>query len=362
MAKPITTGTVLYEIKVTNPNLIANFDVGKLTKAVGDDLVRFNKKGVQGVVVKGADATKIVAQVKADLAGKKVKTPHLRAGVSGKDLIFQVIDTADAKYEKTCVLVADFVGLKERLKKEAGAVVNLDPGDRVIDQAAKDMAKKMGAKPVTAPAANFGITGNTAIVLLAHGDEDKNSTGQLYGKDFAGKQPAEIVKLLLDNPDPKKRLSPDYAGTIYLDGCFTAQGSAMQNYTKQVWDLLKGRGLTKASVKGNLGLAATTKKGDEVITTTEADERDQKLRKQLDGERKLKLAAINKKYNALYVAKYKAKNDIAGLKKDPEAIKLQAEANALQVEIDKKYKAEAKKIPGLNVKNFVGQFGLEVLN
>ena len=136
----------------------------------------------------------------------------------------------------------------------------------------------------------------------------------------------------------------------------------MQNYTKQVWDLLKARGLTKASVKGNLGLAATTKRGDEIITTTEADERDSKLRKQIDDERKAKLAAINKKYNALWVAKYRAKKDEAGLKKDPEAVKLQAEANALQKELDRKYQTEAKKIPGLNVKNFVGQFGLEVLN
>ena len=362
MAKAITNGTVVYELKVANPNQIANFDVGKLTKSVGDDLTRFNQKGVQGVVVKGTDAAKIVKEVIADLGAKKVKAPHLRAGVSGKDLIFLVTDSASPSYEKSCVLVADYVGLKDRLAKEKGAVVNLDPGDKVIDRAAKDMGKKFGAKPTTAATANFGITGTTAIVLLAHGDEDKNSTGQIYGKDFAGKTPAEIVKLLLDNPDAKKRLSPDYAGTIYLDGCFTAQGSAMQNYTKQVWDLLKGRGLTKASVKGNLGLAATTKKGDEIITTTEADERDKKLRKQIDDERKLKLAAINKKYGALWAAKYKAKNDQAGLKNDPETKKLQAEADALEDALAKKYQAEAKKIPGLNVKNFVGQFGLSVLN
>ncbi len=92
------------------------------------------------------------------------------------------------------------------------------------------MGKALGAKPTTETHAKLAGVDDTAnIVLLAHGDEDKNSSGRLYGKDFAGKSPKDLVKLLLDNPNEKKRLNTSYSGTIYLDGCFTAQGGAMQN-------------------------------------------------------------------------------------------------------------------------------------
>lgn len=86
---------------------------------------------------------------------------------------------------------------------------------------------------------------------------DKTASGQICGKDFAGKSPKDLVALLVDNKDPKKRLSPSYAGTIDLDGCFTVQGGAMENDTKLVWELLKAKGIKNCKVKGNLGAAAT---------------------------------------------------------------------------------------------------------
>jgi hypothetical protein len=356
------SGTPVYEIKATNPNSIANFDPGKLTKAIGENLIDYVGKPMQGLVVKAMDAKNVVEKVKKDLVAKKIEQPWLRAGISGSDMIFLVTDLKGS-YEQSCVLVAGYVPLREKLKKEAGMVVNLDKGDKVIDRAAKDMGKAMNTKAVTEKEAKFaGISGSTPIVLLAHGDEDKTASGQIYGKDFAGKQPADIVKLLLDNRDEKKRLSPEYSGTIYLDGCFTAQGGAMQNYTKQVWDLLKARGVKNVKVKGNLGLAATTSKGDEIITTTEAENQAKKLGTQADAAFGKAIAKQDAKLEEIWKAKYAKKNDEKGYLADPDVKNLHAEMDGIRKTYAAKLEAELKKIPGYQVKNMVGTFGLQRLN
>lgn len=363
MGKSIS-GSPVYEIKATNPNSIANFDSGKLVKAVGDDLIAFVGKPMQGLVVKANDAKTIVDKVKKDLVAKKVAQPWIRAGISGSDMIFLVTDLkSGAKYEQSCTLVAGYVPLREKLKKQSAMVTNLDKGDKVIDQAAKDMAKVNNTKAVEGKDAKFGaIAGTTPIILLAHGDEDKTSSGQIYGKDFAGKTPQQLVALLTENPDPKKRLSPEYSGTIYLDGCFTAQGVAMQNYTKQVWDLLKAKGIKDVKVKGNLGAAATLKSGDELVTTTEAEEKANKLLKQAQAAFDKIIEGIDKQLETIWQTKYMKTNDEAGYHNDPQVKVLRKQAETKKTEIVNKLTAEQKKIPGFQVKNLVGQFGLERLN
>lgn len=362
MGKSIDSGTVVYEIKATNPNAIANFDSGKLVKAIGDDLIAFVGKEMQGLVVKANDAKSLVDKVKKEMAAKKCEQPWLRAGMSGGDMIFLITDLKNSKYEQSCVLVADYKALREKLKKQAAMVVNLDKGDKVIDQAAKDMGKALGTKPVTGDRAKFaGIEGSGAIVLLAHGDEDKNSSGQIYGKDFAGKSPKDLVALLLDNKDPRKQLSPEYSGTIYLDGCFTAQGSAMENYTKQVWELLKARGVKNVKVKGNLGAAATLKSGDELVTTTEAEEKAEKLLKKAQADFEKLMEPVEKKLQEIMDKKYGGKETTA-YNNDPEVKKLLAMAKKAGEQAAEKLAAEQKKIPGFQVKNLVGQFGLTRLN
>lgn len=397
MAKSIDSGTVVYEIKATNPNAIANYDAGKLVKSIGDDLIAFVGTPIQGLVVKATDATTIVKKVKEDLVAGKCATPWLRAGMSGKDMIFLVTDPKTAKYERSCVLVADYKGIREKQKKllTETKVYNLDKGDKVIDQASKDMRKALGVKP---DGKSLGeIDGSVNIILLAHGDEDKTSSGQIYGKDFAGKTPKELVAAMVDNKDPKKRLSPTYAGTIYLDGCFTAQGGAMANYTKQVWELLKAKGIKNCKVKGNLGAAATLKSGDELVTTTEAQETVDKLiarfEKALGVKAKDFGKELGKKEAALKDAQSKLKkltdaraniwkttfqkaNDTAGFKEAPLVKKidkeitdtLQPAIKKLTTDIDawnkavKKINDDIGKVPGFQVKNLVGQFGLTRLN
>ncbi len=361
MGKSITNGTVVYEIKAVNPSLIANFDAGKLTQAIGNDMSTFVGKPMQGLVVKATDAKAVVDKVKKALEQKKVQQPWLRAGISGADMIFLATDLKNPKYEESCTLVAGYVGLREKYKKEWGLVVNLDKGDSVIDQASKDMGTAMKTNPVLPGKAKFGkIQGATPIVLLAHGDEDKTSTGAIYGKDFAGKQPADIVKLLCDNPDENKRLSPEYSGVIYLDGCFTAQGGAMENYTKQVWDLLKKR-VPNVKVKGNLGLAATVG-GDEYVTTSEADEKAKVIIAKSNQDFEKAIAVQEKKRSDIWTAKYSKKKDEKGFFADPEVKKLHEQIDVVRKQYASKLETDLKKIPGYQVKNLVGQFGLHKLN
>ncbi|MCE4538115.1 hypothetical protein LXT12_12725 [Pelomonas sp. P7] len=361
MSKSIDSGTVVYEIKATNPNAIANYDAGKLVKGIGDDLIAFVGRPIQGLVVKANDATAIVKKVKEDLVGGKCAQPWLRAGMSGKDMIFLVTDLKNAKYERACTLVADYKGIREKQKKllTETKVYNLDKGDKVIDKAAKDMVKALGVK---GDGKGLGeIDGSVSIILLAHGDEDKTASGQIYGKDFAGSSPKDLVALLVDNKDPKKRLNPSYSGTIYLDGCFTAQGGAMQNYTKQVWELLKAKGIKNCKVKGNLGAAATLKSGDELVTTTEAEKAGDKLTAKAQKDYEKQIAPAQAKIEEIWKKKYGGK-DKDGFKNDPDVAKLNAAIEKARNDAVKKLEAELKKIPGYEVKNLVGQFGLTRLN
>ncbi len=398
MGKSIDSGTVVYEIKATNPNAVANFDAGKLTKSIGDDLIAYVGRPIQGLVVKAAEATSIVKKLKEDMVAGKCAQPWLRAGLSGKDMIFLVTDLKNAKYERSGVLVADYKGIREKQKKLLAEtlVANLDKGDRVIDKASADMRNALGAKG-GGPSALGAIDGSAAIILLAHGDEDKTASGQIYGKDFAGRTPKELVAMLTANKDPKKRLSPTYSGTIYLDGCFTAQGGAMANYTKQVWELLKAAGIRNCKVKGNLGAAATLQSGDELVTTTEAQEAVDKLVAKFEKalgvkaedfdkalakkEKDLKAAeATLEKLNSaranIWKTTFQKSNDTAGFKDAPLVKKIDAEIKAkvqpeiqqLSADIDTWTKAviklngDVKKVPGYQVKNLVGQFGLTRLN
>ena len=73
-----------------------------------------------------------------------------------------------------------------------------------------------------------------------------------------GKTEAQLVQILCMNPDPTKRLNKEYSGTIYLDGCFTAELKFMNSYAEKFWNSLKSLGYKNVKVKGNLGAATTT--------------------------------------------------------------------------------------------------------
>ncbi len=285
----------------------------------------------------------------------------MRAGISGTDLIFLVTDQQPTKYEQSCVLFKDYTTMREKQKTQSAMVVNVQKGDKVIDDSSERMAKAKGTTVVNAQDADFsGLDGSTPIILLAHGSEDKSSSGTVWGQKFAGVSPKGIVDYLISG-EKKSRLSKSYAGTVYLDGCFTAQVGGMDNYTKQVWEGLKAAGLKDVKVKGNLGAAVTLGDGTERITTPEAKVKAAKVTEEANKALNLAVGPLKVKKTAIWTTKYAKKNDTKGFAKDAEAIKLDSQIKTLREQHAKKYEEDLKKIPGYKVDNLVGQFGLEVL-
>lgn len=204
---------------------------------------------------------------------------------------------------------------------DKGAVVNLDPGDKVIDPATgsveKDRAYGADA-PLRAQGQGYadadkkhtgeamqdkklkdadfsGVGSDAPIVLLAHGTPiGKIGSGKVRAKYFADKKPKEIITYL------SKSLPKSYAGVVYLDGCYTAAGNSPMNYAKQVYDGLVKQGYRYLQVKGNLGLARTVD-GKEIITPAEL-EKEYKVREK---ERK-QLAEQEKKLQDGYVKEREA--------------------------------------------------------
>ena len=396
MAKKISS--VIYEINVDNPNKIANYDPGKLLKEVGEDLKTYCGKPVQGMVVATSVADKIIATAKKDLIAGKLKHPLIRAGVSGAELIFQVTDKDNAKYEQVGVLNKNYVKLRDDIKKEKPAIGNLEPKDKIAKDSADLMGQAKGAKVLHGEGKmNFGkITGSKSLMLIAHGSVQKDDEGDmLYGKNFGGKSAADLVKLLTENKDEAKRLSPDYSGVIYLNGCYTATPDKMGTYIETVWKLLKAKGYTKLKVKGNIGSASVNKDGSMSVSTPDAEEASEKLQAKFEKELGVKIkdfeTTLDKKKKSLKEAEgklvkltsaraniwkttFQKTDDKAGFKEAPLVKKIDAEiTKTLQPAIKqlttdiadwekaaKKLVADIKKIPGYEVKDFVGQFGLEV--
>ncbi len=340
--------------------ILKAFPLGNLPTLIGEDLKKQVGQPVQGLVIKSADAKKVLDDTKKAVDDNKIDTLNLTLGISGKDLILLAIAE---KFEKFGIVVANYTDIIEEQKApKKGVVVNLDPKDptKRIPEAAANVAQKLNTTPILKKGVGDALVGigSGNIVLLAHGEEDKTSSGQIYGKNFAGQNPASIIKLLTANADPKKRLLPTYAGTIYLDGCFTAQGGAMKNYALQVWNGLKAAGIASAKVMGNLGEASTSRDGEEVISPTIET-------KQFEERSK----AINSRYAPLINA---GTNKVGKLRaaclakggnpdKDPEVKAATDELN----KISSAYDAESKKLADSSpayMKNLTGKFGVSTIN
>src|SRR5271154_1708466 len=338
--------------------IVKAFPVGTLPTVIGEDLKKQVGRPVQGLIIKVDEAKKVLIEAKKALDEKKIDSILLTMGVSGNDII--MLASNGSNWEKFSILVAGYTDIIEEQKKAPqGIVANLDPKDKTINKAAVDMGKKLNTTAVTKDKVGeklVGIKGD--IVLLAHGDEDKTSSGQIYGKDFAGKSPSWIVDLLAKNKDVTKRLQPDYSGTVYIDGCFTAQGGAMKNYCRQVWDGLKAAGIKNVKVMGNLGAAGTTDEGDEIINPTIEV-----------AEYKKKIAALKKTADdASKVIKDRVIQIIAECKANKTDFKLNEEYKTLQAreaQITKNYNADRAAIVAkapVDVKNLVGKFGISTIN
>lgn len=203
-----------------------------------------------------------------------------------------------------------------------GQIVNLDPGDRIIDDAAADIksrkkgldsnvrAQGSGANQqdqerqsdlkTIKDAVDFSLAGKDApIVLLAHGAPRypnllPTDSAKTYASNFGDKGPQAIVKYLLKN-----KLPLSYAGVIYLDGCYTASGNTAKNFAMQVYKMLVKKGYMYLQIKGNLGAAATLKDGTELVThaavENAAEQLELKLKKLKAGSKKLQNVYIGRK-------------------------------------------------------------------
>lgn len=225
---------------------------------------------------------------------------------------------------------ADAFAAAESKKNGKGVVVNLDPGDKVIDPSARSIAekRKLGAdkalrrvgekddetdgkghdKEVTKKEADFSKASSEPIVILAHGSPiGKPGSGKVRASHFAGKSAGTIVDFIAQT------LDKTYHGIVYLDGCFTAAGNSPMNFGKLVYDGLVKKGYHYLQVKGNLG-AAITVDGKEFVIPAELDAEYEKLKKErdkLDG----RIKALNKQFDDAQTELYEKKKKLLGGRK-----------------------------------------------
>src|SRR5207245_227700 len=111
-----------------------------------------------------------------------------------------------------------------RLQNPKNAVANIQPGDATIDKAAEAQAKKFGLNAAQKSRDNIDVGGIKVgtVVLAAHGTPVQVGLDHVIGSHLGQKTAAQIVALLTESADEKKRLSPKFHGTILLSGCFTA--------------------------------------------------------------------------------------------------------------------------------------------
>jgi hypothetical protein len=202
-----------------------------------------------------------------------------------KSVIFSVMEGS-----KELENVAIFSKLKDIIKE--AEVINLQPGDRVMDSASSKQAKKFNADAnaktdADDPAKLNKINKKKKIVLCGHGGRsDVPGADQIYtANKFGGKNADEIVKFLI-----KQGLSKSYQGTIYLSGCHTAAGfNDPKSFANKVHKGLASKGYKKLSVAGTPGSAWTSAGGDKGAIPaalskdlTKTKERTEKLIKNLE--------------------------------------------------------------------------------
>jgi hypothetical protein len=248
----------------------------------------------QGIKLPGLnDALKSVKRYKEEVAGTSNELA-VRGGITDKGhlaLTFGGIvprKGKGVKIDDEVIIRKDFASLVEELRNQSNVVVNLQKGDGVIDKAAERQAKKFGTGVEEPDDVDFsGITtGN--VILAAHGSRTEVN-GMIIGTKLGKRTPAEIVGLLTEGDDKKKRLSPDFSGTVWLSGCFTASGGIAppgedfdhESFARSVWELLKSKGYKKATVKGQPGIARTDEQGNKSSVTPTGQKDYDKLKKEL---------------------------------------------------------------------------------
>jgi len=319
------------------------------------------------IPVKTKEGLDLLNVVQKDLKENKFNSPLLRIGLDSGNLVLRV--EGKPKYEKTTILVKGYEALKK--EREKATVVNAHVGDSTIDSSSARMASAKGTTVKTAAEVDLNAKGSKApIIILAHGSPSGGASGTVYAKNFAQKTPDDIVNFLVN----EKKLEKNYAGVIYLDGCYTAAGpkqgrdpSELNNFAKKVYDKLLSKGYKYLQIKGNLGKAATMADGSEMVMDAQEEaahkeevQQLERLSKELRAESQTIKQRIEKlsQVAANLVAKHNGnaetlKADI-GVKLVKEQVeKLEAERAAAE----RKLAAVDKDYVGKYMKDLVGVFG-----
>ena len=240
----------------------------------------------QGIKLPGLnDALKSFKKYQEEIKGSK-NDLAVRGGINDKGHLVLTLSGIlprsgkPVKVEDEVIIRKDFAKLVKELSDEANVVVNLQKGDATIDTAAARQAKKFGTGVDEPDDADFGgmTTGN--VILAAHGSRTEIN-GTIIGTKLGKRTPQQIVDLLTAGTDAAKRLNPDFSGTVWLSGCFTASGGIAppgenfdhESFVRSVWELLKAKGYKKATVKGQPGIARTDCAGRQVLGDADGAER-----------------------------------------------------------------------------------------
>jgi hypothetical protein len=351
---------------------------GKALAEVKDLMGEFNKALVaylkqekihdpQGIRLPGmSKAASMITKAKKD-AGSNPLT--VRGGISNSgDLVISVNGILPpakpggkpTNYDVSTIVREDFSVLMQEMKTEANAVVNLQPGDRVIDRAAAKQSAKFNAPTQLEADMDVGAIRTGTVVLAAHGGKAAVS-GTVIGTALGRKTPEQIVALLTDNPDKRKRLSKKFNGTVLLSGCYTASGSGAipEGYDYSVFagkvkKLLDSKGYKGFVVKGVPGPAQTKdsgeKSGRHAMTTGAASGGGKALQQQLDSL-----------YEKIQAAARPHGNDMAAIARDAKVIALVKQYLRIKKEREDLINSDdAASNRAKNIDGLIGTFGLRV--
>ena len=225
---------------------------------------------VAGPMIAMSPAHKLLAELKK----KKATNIKLHLKVDSDQLV--LLAEAAAEKKKLTVkqpLIKKFGDHESRI----GAVINLQPDDDVIAEASEDLLSTAGYVQRDPGSRSTLKNLDGDIMVEGHGKDSRGpeGTSQTYAVELGKHTPEQIVRVLVK----AKKLPKSYAGVIYLDGCYTGAGATapkdapqqIQNFARQVYDLLVGLGYKKLQVRGNLGVSQTTGDGKAIARHAEEE-------------------------------------------------------------------------------------------
>ena len=202
----------------------------ELIKAVNGYLTKEKLKTDDHIGLPGMSKAMDMWKAAVKEAGKNELT--VKGGIDGKgDLVVSISGILpDSKgkgvaYDKSTIVRPGFSKVIETMRNESNALVSLEKGDAVVDASTDRQEKGLGIKAQLPGSTDFGQIKTGNVTSTAHGTPVKVS-GVLLGQKLGNRTPEQIVTLLIENRDPKKALSKEFAGTVVLSGATRRQVTA----------------------------------------------------------------------------------------------------------------------------------------